>query len=282
MPAGALYVIATPIGNLGDASPRVIESLGSVDVVACEDTRYSRPLLAHFGISARTVALHQHNERPAAEGLIKRIQDGSSVALISDAGTPGVSDPGAILVELAHKEKIRVVPVPGPSAAIAAFSASGFSGGRFMFAGFLPSAAAARRAEIAKLDGPYPLILYEAPHRILKTVTDLAAHFGATREIVIARELSKMFEEIARMPLGEACAWVEGGPHRQQGEFVIVLGPGSPVSAREDTRGQEILDILLEVVAPSEAARIAARITGAPRNQLYRDALEKSHRKIGE
>lgn len=274
MHAGTLFVVATPIGNLEDASPRCLEALRSADVIACEDTRTSRTLLSRHGIGARTVALHEHNERAASAGLVKLLAEGKHVALVSDAGTPGLSDPGALLVEAAHRAGIRVTPVPGPNAAAAAFSAAGFASDRFLFAGFLPAARAARRKALEELDLPYPLVLYEAPHRVLETVEDLAERFGAQREIVIARELTKKFEEVARLPLGEAGAWLRAGAHREQGEFVLVIaaGAGKPAARIDAARA---LDALLETLAPTDAARIAAKITGVPRRELYRMALER-------
>ena len=278
MSPGTLYVIATPIGNLADASPRSLEVLETADIVACEDTRTTRTLLARHGIAARTVALHAHNERAASAKLLAALREGKAVALVSDAGTPAVSDPGALLVDAAHREGIRVVPIPGPNAALTAYSAAGFASDRFLFAGFLPSAGAARRAALAGLDSPDPVILYEAPHRVLETAEDLAARFGPAREIVIARELTKKFEEVARMPLGAAREWLLAERHRQQGEFVLVLGP-APAPARPDAEStaeaERVLDILLETLPASEGARLAARITGAPKNLLYRKALDR-------
>jgi len=226
--SGTLYVVATPIGNLADSSPRSIEVLRAADIVACEDTRTSRTLLAHHGIAARTVALHAHNERQAGEKLLRALREGSNVALVSDAGTPGVSDPGALLVEAAHREGLRVVAVPGPNAAVAAYSAAGFASGRFLFAGFLPGGSKkARSVSLDGLDMPWPVILYEAREQRL---------------------------------------------HRQQGEFVLVLGPGeqNPAGLAE---GERLFKILLEKMPASDAAKLAARITGLPRNALYRVAL---------
>ena len=266
---GTLYVVATPIGHLADSSPRSIEVLRTADIVACEDTRTSRTLLAHHGISARTVALHAHNERAAGEKLLRALREGSNVALVSDAGTPGISDPGALLVAEAHREGMRVVPVPGPNAAVAAYSAAGFEAGRFLFAGFLP---AKGKNALDGLDLPWPVILYEAPHRVLATVAALLQRFGPERELVIARELSKKFEEVARMRLADAPGWLAVGPHRQQGEFVLVLGPGEPKSA-DRVEAERILKILLEKLPAGDAAKFAARITGVPRNELYKAAL---------
>ena len=274
MPPGILYVVATPIGNLADAAPRALETLRRADVVACEDTRTTRTLLARHGIERATLALHAHNERAATAKLLAALQAGRSVALVSDAGTPGVSDPGALLVEAAHRAGIRVVPVPGPSATLAAYSAAGFAADRFVFVGFLPAKASARRRALTALDLPWPLILYEAPHRVLACVQDLLARFGGERELVIARELTKKFEEVARLPLAAAPAWLEAEAHRQQGEFVLVLGPGAP--ARPDAAAaQRVLDTLLEALPAGEAAKLAARITGVPRNALYKRALQR-------
>ena len=278
MPPGILYVVATPIGNLADASPRALDTLRQADLVACEDTRTTGTLLARNGIDAARLALHAHNERAAGAKLLAALQAGKNVALVTDAGTPGVSDPGALLVEAAHQAGIRVLAVPGANAAIAAYSASGFAADRFLFAGFLPAKAAARRKALESLDLPWPVILYEAPHRVLETVADLATRFGGARELVIARELTKKFEEIARLPLAEACAWLQAGPHREQGEFVLVLGPGAP-AAPDALDAERVLGVLLESVPASEAARLAARITGAPRNALYRLALARSRAK---
>jgi 16S rRNA (cytidine1402-2'-O)-methyltransferase len=275
MNPGTLFVVATPIGNLADASPRALEALRAADLVACEDMRTTRTLLARHGIEARTLALHEHNERTAAGRLIEALRQGHNVALVSDAGTPGLSDPGALLVEQAHRAGIRVSPLPGPSAATAAFSASGFPADRFLFAGFLPAAPAARRKALEELDLPFPVILYEAPHRIAEALQDLLDRFGGARQIVIARELTKKFEEVVRLPLAEAPAWLSAQPHRTQGEFVLVLAPGEPrTAAAKDA--ERTLEVLLEELSPSDAARLAARITGAPKRELYRKAMERA------
>jgi len=271
---GTLYVVATPIGNLADASPRSLETLRTVDLIACEDTRTSGKLLAHFGISVRTVALHEHNERTASKDLVQALRQGKNIALISDAGTPALSDPGAWLVAQAHAAGIPVRPIAGPSAAAAATSAAGFPASRFLFAGFLPAQAGARRKALEALDLPFPVVIYEAPHRIRETLQDLAARF-ADREIVIARELSKKFEEVARMALGAAVAWLEERRERGQGEFVLVLAPGEerPAAAVDAER---VLDVLLGSLPPSEAAKLAARITGQPKSDLYKKALKRT------
>jgi 16S rRNA (cytidine1402-2'-O)-methyltransferase len=273
--SGILFVVATPIGNLADASPRSLQVLRDADLIACEDTRTTRTLLARHGITTPTVAVHEHNERAAAAKLMDVLRAGKSVALVSDAGTPGLSDPGALLVEQAHRAGIRVSPVPGPNAAAAAFSAAGFAADRFLFAGFLPAARGARRKALQELQLPCPLILYEAPHRVLDTVEDLVEQFGAQREIVIGRELTKKFEEMARMPLGDVRGWLLADPQRVQGEFVLVLAAGEAKPAAQ-ADAERTLEALLETMAPSEAARLAARITGLPRRLLYRKALERA------
>jgi len=275
MSAGTLYVVATPIGNLADASPRSIEVLKGVALIACEDTRASATLLARFSVRVRTVSLHEHNERAAAAGLIELLRKGSDVALITDAGTPGLSDPGAHLVAEAHKAGVRVSPVPGPSAAVAAFSAAGFPASRFLFAGFLPASGSARRKALEELDQPWPVVLYEAPHRIGQTLGALAGRLGPEREIVVARELSKKFEEVARLRLGEAGAWLAADPHRGQGEFVIVIAAGAGKRAAT-VEAERVLDALLGALPPSDAAKVAARITGEPKAALYRKALDRS------
>ncbi len=275
MSAGTLYIVATPIGNLADASPRCIEALRAADIVACEDTRTTRTLLAHYGIAARTVALHEHNERAASAKLIAALCGGQTIALVTDAGTPGVSDPGAWLIGEAHRAGVKVSPIPGPSAAVAAFAASGFTANGFLFAGFLPASRAARRKALETLDVAWPLVLYEAPHRIADTIADLAERFGGARQICIARELTKKFEEIVRLPLAGAAAWLVAAPHRQQGEFVLVIEPGE-AKAAQTIDAERVLDTLLDALAPSEAAKLAARITGVPKAILYRRALERS------
>jgi 16S rRNA (cytidine1402-2'-O)-methyltransferase len=259
---GILYVVATPIGNLADSSPRSIDALRAVDLVACEDTRTSRTLFARHGLSPQVVALHQHNERTQTKKLLETILKGKNVALVSDAGTPGISDPGALLVEAAHRAGIRVVPLPGPNAAIAAWSVSGFASSGFRFVGF-PGG----KDSLEKIDAE-PVILFEAPHRVLETVRALLERFGPERELVIARELTKKFEEVARMRLADAPAWL-AGEHRQSGEFVLVLGPG-PAQQADVAEGARVRDILLEEMSPSDAARLAAKITGVPRNALYK------------
>lgn len=277
---GRLFVVATPIGNLSDLSARALETLAHVDLVACEDTRTSRTLLARHNIRARTVALHQHNERAASRTLLAALSGGQDVAIISDAGTPGLSDPGAWLVAAAHAAGLRVVPIPGPSAATAALSASGFVAGPWLFAGFLPASASARRRALEEFDLPWPVVFFEAPHRIRETIEVLNERFGGARELLIGRELTKKFEELVRLPLAEAAAWLDVDPSRQRGEFVLVLGPRTK-SDESRAAGERVLELLLEALpslAVRDAAKLAARITGASRNALYARALERTGR----
>lgn len=271
----ALYVVATPIGNLRDTSLRALDVLGSADVIAAEDTRNTAHLLAHYGISAnRLIALHEHNERQAARQIVEWLAEERSVALVTDAGTPAISDPGALLVQAVHTAGHRVIPVPGANAALAAFSASGLAAPHFLFYGFLPSKAAARRRELKTLAAlPYPLLFYEAPHRILECVDDLNAILGGERLIVIARELTKLFEEIHSCSLNQALAWLNADSNRQRGEFVLVVG-GAPVEMEESSaENRRILHILLAELPLKQAVQITAQITGGSRNQLYQDAL---------
>lgn len=270
----ALYVVATPIGNLGDITLRALDTLRGADLVACEDTRHARRLLDHHGIGAPMLALHQHNENEAAARLVRLLGEGKRVALVSDAGTPGVSDPGARAVAAVRAAGFRVVPLPGPNAAVAAMSAAGFGDPRFLFVGFLPARDGARRTAIVELaDVAAALVFYEAPHRVTETVADLAALLQPQREIVIARELTKMFEQIERMPLTAAPAWLAADANRQRGEFVLVVS-GPPPRSGLDAEAERVLAALLAELPVKQAARLAAEITGQPKNALYARALE--------
>lgn len=270
----ALYVVATPIGNLGDITLRALETLRAADVVACEDTRHARRLLDHHGIRAATLALHEHNEAAAAQRLIDALREDKRVALISDAGTPGISDPGARACAAVRAAGFRVVPLPGPNAAIAAVSAAGLADERFLFAGFLPSKPTARRKEIEALKGmPAALVFYEAPHRIEETIGDLAALLEPERTLVVARELTKLFEEIAVMPLTAGSAWLAADDNRRRGEFVLVVS-GPPPREGLDAETERVLGLLLAELPVKQAAKLAAEITGAAKNALYQRALE--------
>ncbi|PKO30936.1 MAG: 16S rRNA (cytidine(1402)-2'-O)-methyltransferase [Betaproteobacteria bacterium HGW-Betaproteobacteria-7] len=268
----ALYVVPTPLGNLADLTRRAEEILRQVPWVAAEDTRHSGPLLKQLGSSARTLPAHRHNEHEAAARIVERLQAGESVALISDAGTPGVSDPGARVVAAVRAAGCRVVPLPGPCAAVTALSASGLLDEHFLFYGFLPSKGGQRRQAIADLrEQPAALVFYEAPHRVLETVAELAAGLGE-RTLVIARELTKLFESIHSCPLGEALAWLQADANRQRGEFVLIVS-GAPAGA-DDGEGERVLQLLLADGLPvKQAAKLAAAITGAAKNALYERAL---------
>lgn len=270
----SLYVVATPLGNLRDITLRALDVLRAVDRVAAEDTRHSRRLLDAHGIRAEMFALHQHNEQQAAGQLIAELAAGRHVALITDAGTPAVSDPGARAVARVRAAGYRVVPVPGPSAMVAALSASGLAEGSFHFHGFLPARSAARRAELAALRRlSSVLVFYEAPHRIAEMVDDLCAEFEPERTVVLARELTKQFEQIASLPLSEAPAWLSADPDRQRGEFVVLLSPPPPAEGLS-REAERVLGLLLEELPLKTAAKLAAQITGEPKNALYARALE--------
>lgn len=270
----SLQVVATPLGNLEDISQRALDALRHADVVACEDTRHTRRLCERYGIGAALLPLHEHNENQAAEKVIALLAEGKRVALVSDAGTPAISDPGARAVAAVRAAGFRVVPLPGPSAAVTALSAAGLPDARFLFAGFLPTKAAARRAEIARLAAvPAALVFYEAPHRIEETVADLAATLERQRTLVVARELTKLFEQIESMPLGDAPAWFAADDNRRRGEFVLIVS-GPPPRQGIDAEAERVLGLLLDELPVKQAAKLAAAITGAPKNDLYQRALE--------
>lgn len=276
MSKGTLYVVATPIGNLGDITARAIETLSSVDVIAAEDTRHSAKLLRHFGIRTKMVAVHEHNERNQEAWLLEQLRDGKSIALISDAGTPLISDPGYPLVHAALAADIKVVPIPGPSAVVAALSVSGLPSDRFVFEGFLPPRGPARRAVLERLRSePRSIIFYEAPHRIIESLQDMTEVFGAGREAAVARELTKRFETVRSQSLGELLAWLQRHEEQQQGEFVVLVHGATRTaeSTEESAEIGRVLGILLQELPVSQAAELAARITGAPKNQLYKRAL---------
>lgn len=268
----ALYVVPTPLGNLADLTRRAEEVLRTVPWVAAEDTRHSGPLLKQIGAQARTLPAHQHNEHEAAVRIVERLQAGESVALISDAGTPGISDPGARVVAAVRAAGCKVVPLPGPCAATTALSASGLLDEHFLFYGFLPAKGGQRRQALEELrDTPCALVFYEAPHRVLETVADMAAVFGE-RTLVIARELTKLFETVHSLPLGQALDWLKEDPNRQRGEFVLMLS-GAPKGG-DDGEGERVLKLLLADGLPTkQAAKLAAAITGAAKNALYERAL---------
>ena len=266
-------MVATPLGNLQDMSLRALAVLKAVDAVAAEDTRHSQRLLDAFDIRTRLVALHEHNEQEAAGLVIRMLEEGKQVALITDAGTPAVSDPGARAVARVQDAGFPVVPVPGACAAIAALSASGLADGHFHFHGFLPTKSAARKTTLDALRGvPGTLVFYEAPHRIAETLDDLAATLEPTRQIVVARELTKMFEQIVRMPLADAPAWLAADANRVRGEFVLLVS-AAPAGEGLSPEAERVLGLLLAELPVRQAAKLAAAITGASKNALYERAL---------
>ncbi|MFA7665595.1 MAG: 16S rRNA (cytidine(1402)-2'-O)-methyltransferase [Burkholderiaceae bacterium] len=274
---GALYVVATPIGNLSDLSERTIAVLREVAWVAAEDTRTTRLLLDRAGSTARMLAAHQHNERAAAERIVALLGQGHPVALVSDAGTPAVSDPGCRIVSAVLDAGLQVVPIPGPSAAIAMVSASGLVDGPFHFEGFLPTRPKARDARLATLARlEHPFVVFEAPHRIAATLPAIAAHCGSQRRIALGRELTKRFEEVFRCPAGNAADWLAADPNRLRGEYVLVVD-GAPATDAAEQTGIDVralLTALLEVMPTSQAVKIAMRATGRAHRELYRLALE--------
>ena len=270
MPAATLHVVATPIGNLGDLSPRAQQVLREVAAVCAEDTRRSGQLLAHFGIGTPLLAQHEHNEQQLAERLVARLLAGESLALVSDAGTPLVSDPGYRLVRAARAAGVKVSPVPGPSALVAALSVAGLPSDRFTFEGFLPAKASARRERLAALAGePRTLVFYESSHRIEESLADLRAAFGDDRPAVLARELTKLFETVLDGTLADLHARVAADADQRKGEFVLVVqGVGEDADAKL-AEGRRVHAVLARQLPPSTAAKLAAEITGAPRKALY-------------
>jgi len=271
--ARTLYVVATPLGNLRDVTLRALDVLGTADVIAAEDTRVSAVLLRHYGIATRPLSVHEHNEARRAADVIDLLRAGKSVALVSDAGTPAVSDPGARLVAAVLQAGFAVVPIPGANAAIAAVSVAGLDAERFVFLGFLPSSGKARRELLASVASlPFALVVYEAPHRVSATVGGLIEALGAARTLVVAREITKKFETITRLLLGDAPAWFTAEANRERGEFVLIIdategSPSAPEAITPDV--DRLLRALSAELPPARAARVAAATTGIPRDALY-------------
>lgn len=272
---GTLYVVATPIGNLGDMTLRALDTLKQVDVVAAEDTRHTVGLLRHFGISKPLIAVHEHNEQQSAAALIKRLQAGESIALVTDAGTPAVSDPGAIVVHAVRAAGGRVVPVPGVSAVITALSAAGITEPGFSFVGFLPASSSQRRKRLQTLQAlPWTQVFYEAPHRVVECLEDMLAVLGTTRTLTLARELTKTFETIHTANLADMLAWIQADTNQQRGEFVLCLHAAPVVeSVGLDAEAQRILQRLLQDLPLKQAVALATDITGQKKNELYQAAL---------
>lgn len=274
MSEGILYIVATPIGHLSDLSPRAGEVLAEVDLIAAEDTRVTRKLLQHLGVSTAMLSLHEHNEQQRIESLLLRLQSGDSVALVSDAGTPLISDPGYPLVRAVRQADIKVVPIPGACALIAALSASGLATDKFVFEGFLPGKSSGRRLKFEELKHETrTLIFYESPHRILACLDDLLTVMGANREVVIARELTKSYETIHSGTVAETKIWVEQDQNQQRGEIVLLVA-GAPAVKQEDQDHERILNLLMDELPLKQATALTAQICGAKRNELYQKALE--------
>lgn len=277
--AGSLYVVATPVGNLRDLTLRARDVLATADAIAAEDTRTTTVLLRHYGITTRMLSLHTHNEAQRVETIAALLGAGKSVALVSDAGTPAISDPGARVVRAMHDAGFPVIPIPGPSAVAAAVSAAGLEADAFLFAGFLPQQSKARRERLHALASiPVALVFYEAPHRIRSAVDDLLAALGPARTLVVARELTKAFETIARMPLTEAPAWIAADANRERGEFVLIVD-APPATVRSDDVAlsadvERWLVALLTELPPARAARIVASVSGVARDTVYARALK--------
>jgi len=276
-PPSCLFVVATPIGNLGDMSARARNILGLVDVIAAEDTRHSAALLQHLGVRTPLQSLHEHNEAIVLPALIARLQSGERVALISDAGTPLISDPGYLLVRAAREAGLELRTVPGACAAISALAVAGLPSDRFVFEGFLPNRSTARKRRLAELaDETRSLLLYESSHRIAETVANIAQVLGMDRRVCLARELTKMHEQSVTLNAAELIDWLAADDNRRRGEFVLVLEGAKPVAQENqyNVKLDELLRVLLRNVSVAQAAKMAAKITGAPRNQVYQQALE--------
>ena len=276
---GILYVVATPIGNLGDITLRAIEVLKMVDAIAAEDTRHTSGLLSHFGISKKLIAVHEHNEQQSAEKLLAQLKKGENIALVTDAGTPGISDPGAVVVNVVRKAGIKVVPIPGVSAVITALSASGITQNGFYFHGFLPASGAARRKQLEALKAQtVTLVLYEAPHRIVECVEDLAKVLGGERQLTFARELTKTFETIYTCPVSLASAWLQADSNQQRGEFVLLVKAAPVVELQEiSEEAQRVLKCLLAELPLKQSVALATEITQLKKNDLYEFALKLKH-----
>lgn len=273
---GSLYIVATPIGNMGDMTERAQKTLIDVDVIAAEDTRRSGQLLHNFEISTPMIAVHEHNERQICDSLLARIEKGESIALISDAGTPLLSDPGYFLVNQAKERGISVVPIPGVSAVITALSVAGLPTDRFVFEGFLPAKSTARQQKLEKLkDDTRTVIFYEAPHRIVEMLKDCQRVLGGQRKVVLARELTKTFETVHGDVLDALIPWVEADENQRKGEFVVLVhGAATREDTGVDAESERILLILLKNLPVKQAASLAANITGLKKNALYQFALE--------
>ncbi len=271
---GALYIVATPIGNLGDLSPRAKSVLENVDLIVAEDTRHSKPMLDKFGIETKMHAYHDHNERKQTPVLIQQLQDGASIALISDAGTPLICDPGYHLVLAAHAAELQVIPIPGSSALISALSAAGFSSEKFIFEGYLPARKTARQQRLQLLkDETRTMVFYEVPHRIFASIETAIACFGSERQAVIAKEITKLHEKIRRGTLAELMGWIHSDRDLGKGEFVVVIQGAKEISL-DKLEARRILKILLAERTFKEAIKLTSEITRGKKNDIYKLAME--------
>ncbi|MBA5205416.1 16S rRNA (cytidine(1402)-2'-O)-methyltransferase [Pectobacterium aroidearum] len=274
--ASTLYIVPTPIGNLGDITQRALAVLASVDLIAAEDTRYTGLLLQHFAINARLFALHDHNEQQKADVLLAKLQSGQSIALVSDAGTPLINDPGYHLVRRCREAGVRVVPLPGACAAITALSASGLASDRFCYEGFLPAKTKARKDTLRDLgEEPRTLIFYESTHRLLDSLQDISEVLGAERYVVLAREITKTWESIHGAPVGELLAWVKEDENRRKGEMVLIVEGHQADDSALSTEALRTLMLLRAELPLKKAAALAAEIHGVKKNALYRYGLEQ-------
>jgi len=279
-----LYIVATPIGNLADITYRAIEILSKVDLIAAEDTRHSRKLLTHYGITTKCTALHDHNEQKAHSDLLDRIKQGQTVALISDAGTPLISDPGYILVQQAKAAGIRVIPIPGPSALISALSVSGIPSDKFSFYGFLPAKQVARIEALESVrEFESTSIFYESPHRLVACLDNMLQVFGPDRQVCLARELTKTFETIRLDELQHLCDWVKADANQQKGEIVLLV-KGLKVEKNQEISIADIavLELLMTELSVKKAASLTAKITGSAKNALYTEALNIKKQSEGQ
>lgn len=270
---GTLHIVATPIGNLSDISQRALDVLNQVDLIAAEDTRHSGKLLSHYGIKTKMYALHDHNEKQKAQYILDRIAQGENIALISDAGTPLISDPGYNLVNLAREQEVNVVPVPGPSAVITALSAAGLPTDKFMFAGFLPVKAQAKANELAKLQkADFTCVYYESPRRILDTLAAVSESLGPDRELVLAKELTKHFESFVKGNAENVIDWLNEDQDRQQGEMVLMISPNKQETGLNPD-AEALLRLLIEELPTKKAAAVTAKMFDLKKNDLYKLAL---------
>ncbi|OTQ04648.1 16S rRNA (cytidine(1402)-2'-O)-methyltransferase [Gilliamella apicola] len=269
-----LYIVATPIGNLDDITLRAIDTLKRVDLIAAEDTRHSGLLLQHLGIKAKLFSLHDHNEQEKAHVLIEKLQSGLSIALVSDAGTPLINDPGYHLVKACRENDIKVVPIPGACAAIAALSVAGLPSDKFIYEGFLPAKSKARQDSLASLiTEPRTMIFYESTHRLLETLKDMQTIFGANKQIVLAKELTKTWETIVSFPVNELIDWLNQDASRQKGEFVLIVAGYTESNKDIDPKAINTLKLLQKELPLKKAAAITAEIYGIKKNQLYQIGL---------